>query len=61
MIVRIRTVYGDRLWIDTGDLDRARQRGRNLIPIRGSTGARVSRPGDGEQMLHVDNIAATDP
>ena len=57
MIARIRTVQGDRIYIDTGDLDRARQRGRKLIPIRDRTGARVSRPGDGELLLHVDNIA----
>jgi hypothetical protein len=58
MIARIRTVQGDRLYIDTGDLARARQRGRKLIPIRDTAGARVSRPGEGELLLHVDNIAA---
>ena len=60
MIARIRTVQGDRLCIDTGDLARARQRGRKLIPIRDEAGARVSRPGEGDLLLHVDNIAGGD-
>ena len=60
MIACIRTVDGDRLYIDTEDLARARQHGRKLIPIRDNAGARVSRPGDGELMLHVDNIASGD-
>jgi len=45
MIARIRTVWGDLLYIDTDDLDRARQRGRKLIPIRDRSGRRVSRRG----------------
>jgi hypothetical protein len=57
MITRICTVHGDRLYIDTGDLARAWQRGRKLIPIRDSNGARVSRPGAGELLLQLDNIA----
>lgn len=60
MIARIRTVEGDRLYIDTHDLARARRRGRKLIPIRDKGGARMSRPGDGELMLHVDKIASGD-
>lgn len=60
MIARISTVQGDQLWIDTEDLARARQRGRKLIPIRDGTGTRVSQPGAGELMLHVDNIAGAD-
>jgi hypothetical protein len=31
MIIRIRTVYGDRLWIDSENLARARRRGRPRI------------------------------
>jgi hypothetical protein len=57
MIARIRTVDGDRLYIDTDDLAHARRRGRKLIPIRDKTGARVSRRGEGDLLLHVDNIA----
>jgi hypothetical protein len=60
MIARIRTVEGDRLYIDTEDLARARQHRRKLIPIRDKVGARISRPGEGELMLHVDNIAGGD-
>jgi hypothetical protein len=60
MIARILTVHGDRLYIDTGDLARARQLGRKLIPIRDSSGARISRPGEGELLLHLDNIAPSD-
>jgi hypothetical protein len=60
MIARIRTVDGDRLNIDTEDLARARQHGRKLIPIRDKAGARVSRPGEGDVLLHVDNIAGGD-
>jgi hypothetical protein len=60
MIARIRTVYGDQLYIDTGDLARARQRGRKLIPIRDKSGGRLSPPGEGELMLHLDNIAPAD-
>jgi len=52
MIARIRNVEGE-----TGDLVRARQRGRKLIPIRDRGGARVSQPGAGELLLHLDNIA----
>jgi hypothetical protein len=57
MIARIRTVQGDQLYIDPGDRDRARQRGRKLIPIRDKTGSRLSWPGEGDLLLHVDNIA----
>ena len=60
MIAPIRTVWGDRLWIDTDDLARARERGRKLIPIRDKAGARVSRHGEGDLLLHVDNIADGD-
>jgi hypothetical protein len=56
MIVPIRTVYGDRLWIDDEDLVRARRRGRKLIPIRDGSGARRYRNGDGDLLLHIDNI-----
>jgi hypothetical protein len=57
MITRIYSVRGDRLYIDTSDLARARQRGRKLIPSDDSGGARVSRPGARELLLQVDNIA----
>jgi hypothetical protein len=57
MIARIRTVWGDRLYIDTGDLDRARRRGRKLIPIRDRNGRRKSIRGAGEPLLLIDNIA----
>ena len=60
MIVRIRTVYGDRLWIDDEDLVRARRRGRKLIPIRDRSGARRYRNGNGDLLLHVANIASGD-
>jgi hypothetical protein len=60
MIARIRTVDGDRLYIDTDDLARARERGRKLIPIRDKNGARKSRHGAGDLLLHVDNIAVGD-
>ena len=42
MIIRIRTVYDDRLWIDSEDLVRARGRGRKLILIRDRSGAAVT-------------------
>ena len=57
MIARIRTVHGDRLYIDTDDLARALERGRKLIPTRDKNGARRSRRGAGDLLLHVDNIA----
>ena len=57
MIARIRTVYGACCTIDTDDLARARQRGRKLIPIRNEAGGRMSRRGDGDLLLHIDNIA----
>jgi hypothetical protein len=57
MIARIRTVDGGRLYIDTDDLARARERGGKLIPIRDKNGARKSRRGEGDLLLHVDNIA----
>jgi hypothetical protein len=60
MIARIRTVYDDRLYIDTDDLARARERGRKLIPIRNKAGARRYRNGDGDLLLHIDNIASGD-
>jgi hypothetical protein len=56
MIARIRTVWGDLLYIDTDDLDRARQRGRKLIPIRDRSGRRVSRRGEGDLLVLIDNI-----
>ena len=65
MIIRTRTVYGDRLWIDSDGLARARRRGCKLIPIRDRSGARRYRKGDslprtrsgGDLLLHIDNIA----
>jgi hypothetical protein len=60
MIARIRTVDGDRLYIDTDDRARARERGRKLIPIRDKNGARKSRHGEGDLLLHVDSIAVGD-
>ena len=42
MIIRIRTVYDDGLWIDSEDLVRARGRGRKLILIRDRSGAAVT-------------------
>lgn len=57
MIARIRTVHGDRLYINTDDLARALERGRKLIPIRDKNGARRSRRYTGDLLLHVDNIA----
>jgi hypothetical protein len=72
MIIRIRTVYDDRLWIDSEDLARARGRGRKLILIRDRSGARRCRNGDslprtrsrtrsgGDLLLHIDNIAGGD-
>jgi hypothetical protein len=56
MIARIRTVQGDWLYIETEDLFRARQRGRKLIPIRDRRGRRMSRSGDGDLLLLIDNI-----
>jgi hypothetical protein len=56
MIARIRTVHGDRLYIDTDDLARALERGRKLILIRDKNGARKSQRGAGDLLLHVDNI-----
>jgi hypothetical protein len=68
MIIRIRTVYDDRLWIDSEDLARARGRGRKLILIRDRSGARRYRNGDnlprtrsgGDLLLHIDNIGGGD-
>jgi hypothetical protein len=60
MIARVRLADGDRVYIDTGDLHRARRRGCKLIPIRDRTGARVSQPDGGDLLLHVDNIASGD-
>ena len=68
MIIRIRTVYDDRLWIDSEDLARARARGRKLILIRDRSGARRYRNGDslprtrsgGDLLLHIDNIGGGD-
>ena len=68
MIIRIRTVYDDGLWIDSEDLARARRRGRKLILIRDRSGARCYRNGDslprtrsgGDLLLHIDNIAGGD-
>jgi hypothetical protein len=57
MIARVRLVWGDHVTIDTADLDRARQRGRKLIPMRDRQGRRKSRPGIGDLLLHIDNIA----
>jgi hypothetical protein len=68
MIIRIRTVYDDRLRIDSEDLARARGCGRKLIPIRDRSGARRYRNFDslprirsgGDLLLHIDNIAGGD-
>jgi hypothetical protein len=60
MIIRIRTVYDDRLWIDSEDPARVRGRGRKLILIRDRSGARRYRNGDGNLLLHIDNIAGGD-
>ena len=46
MIIRIRTVYDDGLWIDSEDLARARGRGPKLILIRDRSGVRRYRNGD---------------
>jgi len=46
MMARVRLIDGDHVTIDTDDLDRARQRGRKLIPIRDKRGCRVSRRGE---------------
>ena len=51
MIARIRTVHGDRLYIDTDDLARALERGRKLIPTRDKNGARRSRRGASNLLL----------
>jgi hypothetical protein len=56
MIVPVRLIEGDHVYIDTDDLDRARQRGRKLIPIRDRKGRRKSIRGEGDLLLHVDNI-----
>jgi hypothetical protein len=65
MIIRIRIVHDDRLWIDSEDLARARGRGRKLILIRDRSGARRYRNGartrsGGDLLLHIDNIAGGD-
>ena len=68
MIIRIRTVYDDGLWIDSEDLARARGCGRKLILIRDRSGVRRYRNGDslprtrsgGDLLLHIDNIAGGD-
>jgi len=68
MIIRIRTVYDDGLWIDSEDLARARGRDRKLMPIRDRSGARRYRNFDslhrirsgGDLLLHIDNIAGGD-
>jgi hypothetical protein len=57
MIARVRLADGDHVTIDTDDLDRARQRGRKLIPIRDKKGRRKSIHGEGDLLLLVDNIA----
>ena len=57
MIARIRLVDGDHVYIDTDDLDHARQRGRKVIPIRDRVGRRKSRCGEGDLLLLIDNIA----
>ena len=46
MIIPIRTVYDDRLWIDSEDPARARGPDRKLILIRDRSGARRYRNGD---------------
>jgi hypothetical protein len=57
MIIRVRLIDGNHVTIDTDDLDRARQRGRKLIPIRDKKGRRKSLRGEGDLLLLTDNIA----
>jgi hypothetical protein len=57
MIARVRLVDGDRVYIDTDDLDLAQQRGHKLIPIRDMKGRRKSIRGEGEPLLLIENIA----
>jgi hypothetical protein len=68
MIIRIRTVYDDRLRIDSEDPARARGCGRKLILIRDRSGVRRYRNGDSlpptrsrsDLLLHIGNIAGGD-
>jgi hypothetical protein len=68
MIIRTRTVYDDRLPIDSDDPARARSCGRKPILIRDRSGVRRYRNGDSlprtrsgrDLLLHIGDIAGGD-
>ena len=60
MTARVRLAHGNDVYIDTDDLDRARQRGRKLIPIRHRKGRRQPLHGEGDLLLLIDNMVDGD-
>lgn len=59
MLTKVITVYGDKLYIKSEELEAAKAKGRSLIKLYRKDGKELNFPGyrDRGQLLHIENIA----